>query len=213
MNTKTKKLTMIAMLVAAAFVAVSLFRIPIVLFLKYEPKDVIITIGGFLFGPLTAFLVSLFVSIIEMFTISDTGIIGAIMNLLSSCAFACTAAFVYKKYHTGNGAIFGLALGSFVMTIVMILWNYLITPLYMGLPREAVAALLIPAFLPFNLLKAGLNSGIILMLYKPVVNALRKVQLVESAPKTKTNKMGFSLLGLALLVTCVLIILVWTGII
>ncbi|MGN1344084.1 MAG: ECF transporter S component, partial [Traorella sp.] len=90
MNTKTKKLTMIAMLVAAAFVAVSLFRIPIVLFLKYEPKDVIITIGGFLFGPLTAFLVSLFVSIIEMFTISDTGIIGAIMNLLSSCAFACT---------------------------------------------------------------------------------------------------------------------------
>ena len=87
MNTKTKKLTMIAMLVAAAFVAVSLFRIPIVLFLKYEPKDVIITIGGFLFGPLTSMLVSLFVSIIEMFTISETGIIGAIMNFLASCSF------------------------------------------------------------------------------------------------------------------------------
>ena len=62
MNTKTKKMTTIAMLVAASFVAVALFRIPIILFLKYEPKDVIITFGGFIFGPQTAFLVSLFVS-------------------------------------------------------------------------------------------------------------------------------------------------------
>ena len=42
----------------------------------------------------------------------------------------------------------------------------------MGYPREAVAELLIPVFLPFNLLKGGLNTGITLVLYKPVVSTL-----------------------------------------
>ena len=36
-------------------------------FLKYEPKDVIIALGGFIFGPVEAFLISLAVSIVEMF--------------------------------------------------------------------------------------------------------------------------------------------------
>ena len=29
------------------------------------------------------------------------------------------------------------------MTIIMLLWNYLITPLYMGYPREAVVEMLL----------------------------------------------------------------------
>ena len=208
---KTKKMTIIAMLVAASFVAVCLFRIPIVLFLKYEPKDVIITIGGFVFGPSIAFLTSLFVSLIEMITISDTGIIGAIMNFLASVSFGVTASYIYKKHHTKTGALLGLVTGTLCTTIVMLLWNYLITPLYMGMDREVIAAMLIPYFLPFNLLKAGINTGIILFIYKPVVNALRKVQGIET--NTKTNKMGLSILGLGILITCILIVLVWTKII
>lgn len=65
------------------------------------------------------------------------------------------------------------------MTIIMLLWNYLITPIYMGYPREAVAELLLPAFLPFNLLKGGLNTALTLLIYKPIVQALRKANLVE----------------------------------
>ena len=211
MNTKTKKMTTIAMLVAASFVAVALFRIPIILFLKYEPKDVIITIGGFIFGPQTAFLVSLFVSLIEMITISDTGPIGAIMNFLGSVSFAVTASYIYKKHHTKTGALLGLATGALCMTIIMLLWNYLITPLYMGLEREVVAAMLIPYFLPFNLLKSGINAGIILFIYKPVVNALRQHQGQEITHESK--KLGLSILGLGILITCVLIVLVWTKVI
>jgi riboflavin transporter FmnP len=70
---------------------VALVRIPVVLFLKYEPKDVVITIGGFLLGPMASLIISALVSLIEMFTISDTGPIGCLMNLLSTCSFACTA--------------------------------------------------------------------------------------------------------------------------
>ena len=212
-RTDTKKMVLLAMISAMAFLMVALIRIPVVLFLSYEPKDVIITIGGFILGPAAAFLSSLVVSLIEMFTLSDTGIIGAVMNLLSTCSFACTAAFIYKKKHTITGAIAGLAAGSVCMIAIMLLWNYLITPLYMGVEREVISGMLIPAFLPFNALKAGFNSALTLALYKPVVNALRKARLLSAQPKKSANsKWGIYLLAAALLATCVLLLLVLRGI-
>ena len=64
------------------------------------------------------------------------------------------------------------------MTGVMLLWNYLITPLYMNVPRDVVVAMLPTAFLPFNLVKALMNGALTMLLYKPVVTALRKARLV-----------------------------------
>ena len=208
-----KEMVLIAMLAAIAYVIVALIRIPVVLFLKYEPKDVIITIGGFLLGPLAAFVTSLVVSLVEMVSISDTGPIGALMNLLSTCSFACTAALFYKKRHTLSGAIWGLLLGSVVMVGAMLLWNWLITPLYMGVARSAVEGMLIPMFLPFNLLKAGLNSALVLVLYKPLVTALRKAKLAPSKVQSTAtgNKTGVWILGLILLATCILLLLVFQG--
>ena len=180
-NSHLKKVATLGMLCAASFIAVSLFRIPVVLFLKYEPKDIIIVIGGFIYGPMASFLISVIVSLIEMFTISDTGIIGCIMNILSSVAFCCTASLIYKKHRTFKGAIAGLITGTVLLTVVMILWNYLITPLYMNIPREELVKLLVPAFLPFNLLKGGLNTIFTLVLYKPLVKALRGAKLIPES--------------------------------
>ena len=91
----------------------------------------------------------------------------------------------------------------------MTLWNYLIAPIYMGYPREAIVELLIPAFIPFNLIKGGLNTAITMLLYKPVVTALRRSNLIEA--KQDSGKMriniGILLLALLMLVTCVLLIL------
>ena len=208
-----KHMVLLAMLAAIAYMMVSLIRIPVVLFLSYEPKDVIITIGGFLLGPMASFIVSLVVSLLEMVTISSTGPIGCLMNLLSTCAFACTAGFVYKKKHTMSGAIVGLALGSVTMVTTMLLWNWLITPLYMtGTSRADVAAMLLPVFLPFNMLKAGLNSGFILLLYKPIVSALRKTGLIPAPSKSAaSSKLGVYIFSGILLLACILSILVFQG--
>ena len=211
-HNSVKKMVSLAMLAAIAYLIVSLVRIPVVLFLKYEPKDVIITIGGFLFGPMASFIVSAVVSLLEMVTISETGFIGCIMNLLSTCTFACTAALVYKKWHTLKGAIAGLALGSVLMVGAMLLWNWLVTPWYMGADRATVEGLLLPAFLPFNLLKAGLNSALTLSLYKPLVTALRKIGLVQSGSSgERKSKAGVYLLAGILLLTCALVILALQG--
>ena len=210
---KVKKMVTLAMLAAIAYLIVNLVRIPVVLFLKYEPKDVIITIGGFLLGPMAAFITSLVVSLLEMVTISDTGPIGCLMNLISTCSFACTAAVIYKKKHTLTGAILGLTAGTVTMVAVMLLWNWLITPLYMGYPRDAVVAMLIPVFLPFNALKAILNSTITLCLYKPLTVALRKARLLPPAEQSKPKKAtGLYLLSAAVLVTCIVYLLVSQGI-
>ena len=232
-NSRTKNMTTMAMLAALAFLVMLVGRIPMVAaapFLKYDPKDVIIIIGGFIFGPFAAFMISLVVSIIEMLTVSETGPIGAIMNLLSTCSFACLASVIYKKKHSIKGAVIGLVSGIALMVVVMLAWNYLLTPIYMGYPREAVAAMLLPVFLPFNLIKGGLNAGITLLIYKPVVMTLRKAGL---APKStaaasagnadsagansqkQAKKLGaiVTLTAILLLSTCVLFALVLAGII
>lgn len=131
------------------------------------------------------------------------------MNIISSCSFACTAAFIYKKKHKLSGAILGLFCGFSCQVVVMMLWNYLIAPIYMGYPREAIVELLLPAFLPFNLIKGGLNAAITMLLYKPVVVALRRSNLIES--KQYSNKLqiniGVLLVALLIIITCVLLIL------
>ena len=211
---RVKKMVLVAMLAALSYIAVLAIRIPVVLFLSYEPKDVVITIGGFLLGPMAAFGCSLVVSLIEMFSISETGIIGCVMNLLSSCSFACTAAFLYKKHHSLKGAVLGLAAGSAAMISTMLLWNYLITPLYMtGTTRADIATMLLPVFLPFNALKAGLNSALTLLLYKPLVTALRRIGLAESkATAVRSSKLGLYLFASVLLISCILLLLVYQGI-
>ena len=216
MKSNTKKLVLLGMFCAIAYAVMLVGRVPIVLFLKYDPKDVIIAIAGFLYGPLSSLLISTVVSFIEMISTSETGFIGLVMNILSTCSFACLAAWIYKKNHTLKGAVVGLVTGTIVMTAIMLLWNYLITPIYMGYPREAVAELLLPAFLPFNLLKGGLNAAITMLLYKPVVTALRRSGLIETginASGSRQKNIGVLLVTLVVLVTLVLGMLVLKGVI
>jgi riboflavin transporter FmnP len=215
MQTRTKKLTVLAVLSALAYIVMMVGRIPIVMFLKYDPADVIITIGGFLYGPLSAFAISTVVSFVEMLTVSDTGIIGLVMNIISTCSFACTASCIYKSKRTITRAIIGLIAGWLLTTAVMLLWNYFIAPIYMRIPREEVANLLIPAFLPFNLLKGGLNAAMTMLLYKPIKRALYKsrLMLVSEEPAAITGKVniGTILVSSFILITCVLLILVFQG--
>ena len=157
---------------------------------------------------MTSCIVSVVVAVIEMITVSETGILGCIMNIVQTLSFACTAAVIYKKKHTLSGAVIGLVSGWIISVFVMLLWNYLVTPLYMGYSREVVAEMLLPVFLPFNLLKGGLNASITFLLYKPVITALRKSGYVSSVENvTRRKHIGLILLAFLIIITCVLFIL------
>lgn len=218
MNNKTKRLTTTAMLCAIAYILMVVGRLPIstVEFFKYDPKDIVITMGGFIFGPLTAVLMSVIVALFEMITVSSTGIIGFVMNIVQSCTFAGIAAIFYKKNHSLKGAVAGLVTGLILATIVMLLWNYFLTPIYMGMPREAVAEMLIPVILPFNLLKGGINVSLTILLYKHIVMALRKANLVPPSEEERPSKSyvtNILVVALIILIVCVFVALKNIGVI
>ena len=206
-----------AMFSALAFVTVifSEFIPKVAGFLSYEPKDSIVVIAGLIFGPVYSLIIAIVVSFMELITISATGPIGFLMNVISTTAFAVPAVLFYRKNRTQKGAVIGLCIGIITMTAAMILWNYIITPLYMHVDRSQVVAMLLPVFLPFNILKGGLNTGLTLLLYKPVVTALRAANLAEQSDaqpgKAKFNA-GFFAFSLALLVTFVLTFLAFAGV-
>ncbi len=218
----TKTVTSIAMLTGISVIIAWMSKLmPPVMFLDFDFKHVAVCIGGFTFGPLAAAVIGVLASFIEMITFSHTGPWGFLMNALGTCSFCCTASWVYQKRHTKQGAVLGLGLGLACMIVVMLLWNYFITPLYMTgasgelVSRSTVAAMLPTLFFPFNLAKGGMNMAATLLLYKPVVTALRKSGLVppsQSAPEKKLNA-GFLLFSLALLATFVTFALVLAGVI
>jgi hypothetical protein len=129
------------------------------------------------------------------------------MNILSSCSLICTASFVYSKRKTLGGAIIGLVLGVVTVTLMMSLWNYIVTPIYRGFPRALIKPLIIPVFAAFNFFKSGLNAVITLMLFKPLATALHKADLIEPqviGKRSTSMKWAFVATGV-ILVTVVLI--------
>ncbi len=175
---KTVHLVLLALMTTFAFVSVLLVRIPIVLFLKYEPKDVVILLTSLLLGPIEGLIVSVTTSFLEMITISETGWWGFFMNILSSLAFVLPPALLNLK-KTGVGSrLAGVGMGVMCTTAVMLLWNYIVSPLYMGVGRQEIVPLLVTAFLPFNLIKGTINASLTMILFSPIEKALNKARLV-----------------------------------
>ncbi|HIS66851.1 MAG TPA: ECF transporter S component [Candidatus Scatomorpha merdipullorum] len=216
----TKKLATLAMLTALAYVVMYLSKLmPSVNgFLDFDFKDVVLCIGGFVYGPIAALMMIVIVCVLEMVTVSHTDIIGCIMNIVATASFVCTACAIYKRKHTMKGAIVGLASAVVVLVVVMLAWNYFLTPIYQKIPREAVAAMLPTVFLPFNAVKGGLNMTATLLVYKPVVDALRRAKLIpestsQAAPVQGKKHLGMTLVILFVFVSCVLFALSLQGII
>ena len=159
-------------------------------FLQFDAKDVTITIGGFLLGPVYAIILSLVVSFLEFISVSHTGPIGLVMNFISTATFCGVASLVYYHKRTFSKAFWGLILATIALTTVMLLWNYYVTPIYMKIPREAVVAMLPTIFLPFNIIKGLINSALIMILYRPVVDVIRRMGLSgisNTSPKKKLS--------------------------
>ncbi len=185
MNNRTKqqenilKTVTLAIFTAIAFVAVCAFRIN-VQFLTLDIKDAIIAVAAMIFGPISAVAMSVCVSFLEMITISSTFIYGFVMNVLSTLSFSVTASLIYKYKRNMFGAVIGLLCGVFAVTAVMLLANFFITPFYMVVDRSTVVGLIPTLLLPFNLTKAILNAAITLLIYKPIITALRRAGVIKS---------------------------------
>lgn len=176
---KTVELAMLAALSVVLMLVVRFPLIPTASFLEYDMGDVPVLIATFLFGSLPGFAVLVIESLIQAITVSSSsGWVGFVMHVCSSGVFLLAAGLIYKKIKSVKGLIFGLAVGSIVMTLIMIPLNLIFTVHFLGTPREAVISMLIPAIIPFNLFKAVINSVVSAITYIPLQKILTKSKLL-----------------------------------
>lgn len=184
----TKRMTGIAVFSALAY-GVSLVTNIKVGFLSFDAKDAVITIAAFIYGPVSAIIMSFITALIESVSFGSTGPWGALMDFISTFSFTFTASLIYKYRRKLSGAILSLGAASAVYVAVMMVANLLITPIYMGVDVEAVKSLIPTTLLPFNLAKALMNSALVMMLYKPVSRLVRRLGFAKpSEGKGKGSK-------------------------
>lgn len=172
--------TMVKMGMLAALSVVLLLsplRFPIIpsaSFLIYEPADVPILIGAFLFGPLEGLVITIIVALFQGVILNpESGWVGVVMHIIATGTLVLVSGIIYKKFHNFKGAIIGLIAGSLSMTLIMIPSNLFFTVNFYKVPYNAVVAMLPTAIIPFNLIKAFANSILTMCLYKSLGRILR----------------------------------------
>jgi len=182
-SARIRRLTAVALFCALAYICVFLIRFK-VMFLTFDLKDAVMAIGAMYFGPVSAFVMTALVSLIEFLTISDTGVYGLVMNFLSSVSFCVVASLIYKFRKSLFGAVLALVCGTASMVAVMMMANLLITPYYMtsignSMNISDIAKMIPGTLLPFNLIKGIVNSSVVMLLYKPFSTALKSSGVIR----------------------------------
>ena len=123
-------------------------------------------------------ILSVLVPLLELVTVSSTGLYGFLMNFLGTAMFAVTASLIYKYRKSFFGAIVGLVSGVAAMVATMMLFNLLVTPFYMGVTVDVVQGLIPTLLLPFNLVKGVLNAALVLLFYKPLSGVMQRAGIL-----------------------------------
>ena len=160
----TKQLVTMALMCAIG-VLLSFIEFPLlpgVTWLKFDASNMPAMVSGFAFGPGAGVAVGILTAIIHGLLMAD--FTGALMNV--------PAAIIYKKKRTYPAAIGGLALSIIAAMAGAVVGNLIVTPMWLGVPFEAVTAMIIPILIPFNLLKGLLNAVLTLVIYKSISNLI-----------------------------------------
>ncbi|PFN78814.1 riboflavin transporter FmnP [Bacillus sp. AFS076308] len=189
---KRKKLNVkayvsIGMLSSIAYLLMLLnFPLPIFPnFLFVDFSDIPALIAALVFGPLAGILVELLKNVLNYIaTGSQTGVpVGHIANFVAGIVFVLPTLFVYNRLKTRKGMTIALVAGTVIMAVVMSILNYiLILPAYtllMGFPD--MRNLVVPAILPFNILKGIMMSVIFMLLFIRMQAWINKFSVVKGA--------------------------------
>ena len=153
-----------AMGMALSFIQIPIF--PPAPWLQYDPSGIVTLITALMFGPAAGFIVQV-ISWLPKLIMSP---LGTLLTLVAMAGMVPVVGLIYKRFHNFKGAVVSLIAGA----VVFIAMNFIITPIYTpGVTVEAVAAMILPILLPFNLIKCGINVAVTLLIYKPVSNLIK----------------------------------------
>ena len=99
---------------------------------------------------------------------------GSIMAIGVALALSVPAALIYRRHTSRKGALAGIVVGALCAIVAAVIGNLFITPLYAHMSMAAVAKMIVPILLPFNLIKFILHGVITFLIYKPISNLLNR---------------------------------------
>lgn len=151
-------------------------------FLKYDAMDIPMIIAGMTLGPVGGAAVLVLGCGIQTLVYGHDGIVGFVMHVVASGVLVMISSLIYRRKQDLVHLFTGLALGTIGMTLIMIPLNLFVTAPYLellGTPNayEMTKAMLLPVILPFNLIKAGINSvvtALAVMALRPQISRLQR---------------------------------------
>jgi len=181
--TNLRRNTTAALFGAIAFVVMFVCGIPLLPnapFLKYEPSGMMILTATVLLGPAGGVL-ACFLKDVMCMLIAGSNIFGVTSDFINTTVFALVAGMIIRRGAGLQNHLFGYLAGTIAGTLVMIPVNLVVLQLEFGMTPEAIMGLMLPAILPFNLLK-GLCNGLLYHLAgRPISKVLKLQQVVNAA--------------------------------
>ncbi len=158
-----------AMGMALSFIQIPIF--PPAPYLQYDPSGIVTLSVALMFGPAAGLVVQV-ISWLPKLIMSP---LGTLLTLVAMTGMVLVVGLIYKKMHNIRGAVVSLVVGAVVFIALAIAMNFVITPIYTpGVTVEAVAGMVLPILLPFNIIKCAINVAATLLIYKPVSNLIKK---------------------------------------
>lgn len=153
--------------------------LPSVPFLEYDMGDIPVIMASMFLGTGSGSIVLFIVSLIQSLTVSaQSNWEGFVMHFLATGTYIIVLNLLRKKLNNKTGTVISLVASTLLMTLVMIPLNLIFTPLYTGWSVKAVSEIILPAIVPFNLLKGVINSLVVFLTYYPLRAILTKSNLL-----------------------------------
>lgn len=179
-----------AIAAALMFLEIPLFFAPS--FYEIDLSEVPVLICTFYLGPVAGVVCEFLKILLKLLMKgTSTAFVGDFANFALGCTLVLPASILYHCKKTKKAAIWGMALGTVIMTVFGSMFNaFFLIPKYVqlyGLPLEVIvgmgtkvnpaitslSTLVLFAVVPFNIVKGALVSFLTLVLYKRVERLLK----------------------------------------
>ena len=178
-NRSPKQGAAIGLLVLMAMV-LSFVELPVVPgaeWLKYDPSGAVSLLATVLYGS----WIGVGVAVASWIPHLITDPLGAFMNIMATVSLVMVVGAVYRRKPCLLYVVLGCAAGVAASTAVSVCLNFVVMPLYVEATYQQVAALVFPALLPFNVLKALANSVLAIVSYRKLAALLGESDLGSSS--------------------------------
>ncbi|WP_433742916.1 ECF transporter S component [Falsibacillus pallidus] len=171
-----KSLVVVGMLSSLSYILMLLnFPLPFFPnFLLIDFSDIPALVAAIMMGPLAGVLVELIKNGLHyMMTGSATGVpVGDFANFMAGILYILPTYYVFNRLKTKKAMTIGLIAGTFSMSIIMSILNYLvILPAYTyflhypAMSSGEVRAMIVTGILPFNIVKGFIIMGLFMLLF------------------------------------------------